>query len=102
MWLAKQISKATGFPLTEFLSTTQLYTQYCSCSKFARDAATGPQKGRCVGAAVMQHHLTKIVVCGCVCVCMNCVYENVLFHASETSQWSVVCVSECDSGNKHT
>ncbi len=22
------------------------------------------------------------------CLCMNCVYENVLFHASETSQWS--------------
>jgi hypothetical protein len=74
VWLAKQIS----------LQRSCTHT----CSKFARDAATGPQKGHCVGAAVMQRHLTKVVVCGCVCVCMNCVYENVLFHASETSQWS--------------
>jgi hypothetical protein len=46
----------------------------------------------------LRTHRVEVVMC----VCMNCVYENVLFHASETSQWSVVCVSECDSGNKHT
>ena len=84
-WLAKENREAN--PLTGILSTTQLYTQYRFCSKLARDAATGPQKGRCVGAAMMQHHLTQWL-CVCGCVCMNCVCENVLFHASETIQWS--------------